>query len=207
MQNIHTSTKQNKINNLTDNYYYALSLCNNTLLETVTTDCNVDSTAILNSGTSKSYMKINLPLLDLHPVNDGEVVILPNSGRITSTHLGYILIQNLSRPAQEADVFPGLTQSALISIGQLCDDGCTVEFDKKWARIYRQYELIMKGKHNFRTGMYNKVNLHNLALDKEKLNHSPPILSLPLTHSTSPNLSINNLYHLTKTRDVIQYLH
>ena len=115
----------------------------------------------MDSGTSKHYMKINSPLQKIHCVNDGERVVLPNGEQIVSTHRGSVPIPTLSPQAREAHVFPGLTQSSLISISQLCDDGCDVNFKKNWAYVYKNKKLIMKGKRNFRNGMY-EINLTNI---------------------------------------------
>ena len=167
------------------------------LLETVSGSCDADPIAILDSGTSKNYMKVNTPLYNVNPVNDGEHVVLPNGDRITSTHRGYLPITQLSQAARESDIFPGLTQSSLISIGQLCDDGCTVVFKQNWAYIYKDGKLIMRGKRNLRNGMY-EVNIKHLEVNE----------SLLSANTNIPDYAkINNIYHITKTREVIQYLH
>ena len=56
-------------------------------------------------------------------------VKLPNSSTIASTRQSQITLHNLSRQAKYAEIFTTL-QSGLISIVQLCDDECIVNFDK-----------------------------------------------------------------------------
>ena len=55
---------------------------------------------------------------------------------------------NLSQTALKVLVFPNLTNESLISIGQLCDDGCIVLFTKTHAFICKNEKLIGKGVRN-----------------------------------------------------------
>ena len=155
----------------------------------------------MDSGTSKHYMKINSPLQKIHCVNDGERVVLPNGEQIVSTHRGSVPIPTLSPQAREAHVFPGLTQSSLISISQLCDDGCDVNFKKNWAYVYKNKKLIMKGKRNFRNGMY-EINLTNI--NKIEIPRNNPIIK---DNTINQSQLSSNVYHITKTKEVIEYLH
>ena len=88
-----------------------------------------DPLAIIDSGTSKNYLKVNSPVVNLREVNDGANVTLPNSQSIRATHRAEIPVALLSKAARTSEIFPGLTQYSLISTGQLCDDGCTVNFN------------------------------------------------------------------------------
>ena len=63
--------------------------------------------------------------------------------------------------------------------------------------MYKDKELIMKGTRNFRNGMYevNLLNIENIKI--------PPKQPQP---SVTDGQS-NNVYHITKTKEVIEYLH
>ena len=118
-------------------YYYELSQCNNVLLETVFPENGTDPITIKDSGTSKHSMMINSPIYNLHCVDDGERIVLLNGDQIVSNHRDSVPIPTLSTQAREAHVFP-VTQSALISISQLCDNGCDITFSKKMgSRVQR----------------------------------------------------------------------
>ena len=57
--------------------------------------------------------------------------------------------------AQKAHIFPGIKRSSLISIGQLCDDGCTAVLNNKEIGIYKNNTIILRGKRNFTDGLWD----------------------------------------------------
>ena len=62
----------------------------------------------------------------------GPTVHLPNLETITSTAAGLLpLTTTISSQAKLADLFDDLHSTSLVSLGQLCDDGCQVLSDKK----------------------------------------------------------------------------
>ncbi len=64
--------------------------------------------------------------------NDSIPVLLPNASTITAEQQGTLPIsQHLSKKAKETLILPNLKSASLISLGQLYDDGCKVELEKK----------------------------------------------------------------------------
>ena len=63
----------------------------------------------------------------------GPSVILPDANTLSLSQQGVINLQsNLTPTAQTAPVLPNLCSSSLITLGQLCDDNCTIILtDKK----------------------------------------------------------------------------
>ena len=62
----------------------------------------------------------------------GPSVVLPDADTIAPTKKGSIpLSTKLSPSAQTTTILPQLKSSSLISLGQICDDDCTVILDKK----------------------------------------------------------------------------
>lgn len=59
-----------------------------------------------------------------------------------------------------ATIIPGLKQ-ALISLGKLCDEDCTVLIQQKKLTVYRNGTILMTGVWNFQDGLYN-IHLHPL---------------------------------------------
>eukprot|EP00804_Cyclotella_cryptica_P030453 CCRYP_008525-RA/>CCRYP_008525-RA protein AED:0.46 eAED:0.46 QI:0/0/0/1/1/1/2/0/145 len=53
-----------------------------------------------------------------------------------------------------AHVIPVLAHSSLLSIKQLCDNGCHVIFTKKDCKIYGKAELMLVGKRHPATGLW-----------------------------------------------------
>ena len=54
-------------------------------------------------------------------------------------------IPHLPHAARQAHMFDELASGSLLSIGQLCDAGCTAWFDKKKLYIFYQGKIIMQG--------------------------------------------------------------
>jgi hypothetical protein len=55
-------------------------------------------------------------------------VHLPNGDTITSTHTATLNIPSLPQAARLSRILPGLAQHSLLSVGQICDSGCSVTF-------------------------------------------------------------------------------
>ena len=181
----HTYLCQN-INKITTNNscFHILSTAHNH------SDNNMDPNAFLDSGTSCHYLKVNASLQDVTHVNDKVSITLPNRESILSTHRGYVPIADLTKAARCAEILPGLEMSSLLSVNQLCDKGCTVVFTKTQATVSKNCNIIFNEKKNSLNNMY-QVNIQ---------------------HQDQPDNTIkvnnmNNLYHLTRSKDVIKYLH
>ena len=72
-------------------------------------------------------------------LKNGPTATLPNGHIVQATHEGALKIKNNLTPAAlQVLVFPNLTNESLVSIGQLCDDGCIVLFTKMHAYICKE---------------------------------------------------------------------
>ena len=61
--------------------------------------------------------------VDVQPKNLGHRVSLPENSTMDSEQLGHLPLA-LPPSATETHVFSALQNASLISVGQLCDDGC-----------------------------------------------------------------------------------
>jgi hypothetical protein len=90
---------------------------------------------------------------------------MPNHSRIQATHTCQINIPNLPSKACEAHLFPNLAH-ALLSIGLLCNHGCTAIFDKQNVKITYKNTVILTGYRdsatNLRKGPSNRLHKHSL---------------------------------------------
>ena len=98
-----------------------------------------------HNDAGAAYINVNLPLTNIRPTNNGIEVLLPNSARMRSTHTALLDIQGLPQQAKTTHIFPNLASGSLLSIGQLCDAGCTALFDKKKLYIFNKGKIIMQG--------------------------------------------------------------
>ena len=65
------------------------------------------------------------------------------------------LHSSFSATAQKAHVFPSLTSASLISIGQLCDNGCTAILNNKALTIYKNGHPVLRGIRNLVDGLWD----------------------------------------------------
>jgi hypothetical protein len=72
-------------------------------------------------------------------------VTLPNGQIIYSTHTAQLPFPKLPLAALQAHVFPQLKNHALLSVGVLCDAGCTVTFDTTSVKILYNNEIVLEG--------------------------------------------------------------
>jgi hypothetical protein len=70
---------------------------------------------------------------------------LPNSTIITSTHTAKLPFPQLPTKAIEAHIFPHLQNHALLSIGILCDSGCSVTFTQEHIQVQYNNQIVLEG--------------------------------------------------------------
>jgi hypothetical protein len=110
-----------------------------------------------DTGASSHYfMTKNKNILQNIKQINGPPVLLPNQQIITSSEQGVLPISHLlSEKAQKTMILPDLKSSNLISIGQLCDDGCDITLDKNEMIITKNNQFIMRGQRNPRDGLWD----------------------------------------------------
>ena len=73
-------------------------------------------------------------------------VLLPNGQTITSSHTATLALHpSLPLSATTAHIFPALSSGSLLSVGLLCDHGCTADFHKDVVTITLAGEPILQG--------------------------------------------------------------
>ena len=108
---------------------------------------NNDNVMKADSGASGTYLMERHAdkLKQLQATSTGPRVGTPTGLSIEPTAKGKLPFQALSNDAKNAHVFPALTSASLLSMGQLCDDGCTAIFTKNNLNIFKNGKLIIKG--------------------------------------------------------------
>ena len=90
---------------------------------------------------------------------------LPNSDLISSNEAGWLPIPNLSKEASHASVIPQLKTSSLISLGQLCDDDCTVLLNKNKLYAVKDDKVLLHGDRNHQDGLWDiPIHIHQAAV-------------------------------------------
>ena len=110
-------------------------------------------------ATHHFFTKSSTPVLsNINLVADGIRVLLPNNAVIESTHKAHINIPTLPPAATETHLFSSLASGNLLSIGQLCDNGCTAHFTKDTATISFRDQPILRGTRNSQTKLWHLTN-------------------------------------------------
>ena len=128
----------------------------------------------------------------------GPTVHLPNGETISASIQGYLTCaKKLSQQAKLVHVFPDLHSTSLISLGQLCDDGCTIVLTNTGIFVFKQKEVILTGIRNLNDGLWD-IPLH-----------PPTVPSTPQSPAPTPSTqTLNVIISKNQTKsDLIHYLH
>jgi hypothetical protein len=111
-----------------------------------------------DSGASSHYFKPSdrTDLSALRSTPFEPTVMLPDSTNIQATHAGLLpLNSSLSTTAKTAHILDGMTNSSLISIGQLCDDDCVAVLDKRKLQVFKRNACVLSGTRNRIDGLWD----------------------------------------------------
>jgi hypothetical protein len=64
------------------------------------------------------------------------IIRLPNGATMESAHTAELDITELNKASSIANIFPGMANHSLLSVGQLCNEGYTVTFRIESVTIY-----------------------------------------------------------------------
>jgi hypothetical protein len=104
----------------------------------------VDTAATGNFGHLNPNSKlVGNKTPDQNPIT----VAVANGEFVTSTHIAELLIPALPPSARVIRLFPGMTD-ILVSMGLMCDHGCTAIFYKLYCLILFQGKVILTGTRN-----------------------------------------------------------
>lgn len=100
------------------------------------------------------YLQTETHCTDIQPITDGSTVHLPDGHTMRSTHTAPLQIPHLPPSECKAHIFPQLANNSLISISQLCGNGCMATFTHDKVTIHYQHIPILHGYHNYTTGLW-----------------------------------------------------
>jgi hypothetical protein len=105
-----------------------------------------------------------------------------------SSHTADLDIPGLNAVASKAHVFPGMAHHSLLSVGQLCDEGYIVTFQRDTVTIYdSESSKLLSGPRDVTTRLW-RINLKQ-------------------TNKPIPDPIANNVYELRNTGALVHYLH
>jgi hypothetical protein len=113
------------------------------------------TSAIADTGCTGHYISISCPHSDRKPSRPSLAVRVPNGAVLHSSHTATLDLPGFLPAACQAHIFPGLASHPLLSIGQLCDDGCTATFSATRLDIHRDNILLLSGTRAPSTGLWH----------------------------------------------------
>jgi hypothetical protein len=147
------------------------------------------STALLDSGCTAHFILANAKCSNKIPTATHLAVRLPNGDTIASTHTATLNMPSLPHATRQAHILPGLDQHSLLSVGQMCDSGCSVTFTATEVTVTNGESTIL-------TGPRDKYSsLWRIPLE--------PYLPLEIVREHSAH----NVYEQKSIQATIAYLH
>jgi hypothetical protein len=104
-----------------------------------------NDTAILDSGCTSIFLSAAAPCSDKQAAHVLLNVNMPNGTTIQSSHTCNLLLTDLPPQVRQAHILPGLVHNSLISVGQLCDNGCSVTFTQDQLTVSKNETCVMYG--------------------------------------------------------------
>lgn len=126
-------------------------------------------------------------------------VILPNGSTMSSDTTTTLNLPHLTPEAKQAHVFPDLHKS-LVSIGQLCDAGCTATFNKTSVTVHKNNNIVVTGTRNTTNGLWEILlppNDSPNVLTNDRCSH----------RHVTPLPEANSVYTTACNKELVQFLH
>ena len=101
----------------------------------------------------QQYLSYDGPLFNVRRATTPISVTLPDNSTMENTHEATLRLPGVSPSASRAYVFKDMA-SSLLSIGQLCDDGCIATFDREKVVIAKDNAVILQGKRDPSTKLW-----------------------------------------------------
>ena len=161
---------------------------------------NLDDTALIDTAASLSLLGIGATATESAKQLPGKCIIQPNGARMTTTKNLELLLTKLPKSARQAHRLPGIVNN-LLSVAELCDAGCEVEFHRTGCHVYYNGEIVMRGWRD----PTNK--LWRVPLVDTNQAVTPTSQDIMLGGDLPAFLQANSLYECNTTEDLIKFYH
>jgi hypothetical protein len=145
-----------------------------------------NDTEIIDSDCTSIFLSATAPCNNIQEAHVPLSVNMPNGTTIQSSHTCGLLLTYLPPQARKAHILPGLVHNSLISVGQLCDNGCNVTFTQEQVTVSRDVKCVMYVSRDPRSRLW-RVDL------KKKFE--------------TKNVQCNHAHDNSSQKDLINYLH
>jgi hypothetical protein len=131
-----------------------------------------DDTAILDSGCTSNFLSAAAPCSDKQAAHVPLNVNTPNGTTIQSSHTCNLLLTELPPQSRQARILPGLLPNSLISVGQLCDNGCSVTFTQDQVTVSKNKKCVMYGSQDPKSRLWRVDLKQKFEKQEVQCNHA-----------------------------------
>ena len=110
--------------------------------------------AITDSGANIHLAKQATPTMPPAIMENYMKARLPDGSNMEATHVATLQLPGISKQSWQIHISSKIQTAPLISLGVLCDYGCTITLDKQEMSIHNNGEKIIKGTRNKKTGIW-----------------------------------------------------
>jgi hypothetical protein len=153
----------------------------------------IHPTVIADSGCTAHFCTTSLPVTHKRVATRPIAITNPNGTQMVSSHTAYLDLPDLPLAARLVHIVPALTTKSLLSIPQLCTNGCKAELDNEGIRILRDDKLVLAGTRCLDTGLWHIDVTNPVPTPKSECDQSSPPPnhhSAPMPQPVVPNLLI-----------------
>jgi hypothetical protein len=97
---------------------------------------------------------------------------MPNGTTIQSSHTCDLLLTDLPPLARQAHILQGLVNNSLISVRQLCDNGCNVTFTQEQVTVSKNGKCVMYGSRDLRSRLWRVDLKQRFETKQVQCNHA-----------------------------------
>jgi hypothetical protein len=101
--------------------------------------------AIADTGSTTHFGTIDAPIINKRPTLNPIFIRNPNGAIMKSTHEAELDFPMLPPAARHIHIVPALASSSLVSMGQLCDAGCTIAFTAIEVTVSVNNTIVLTG--------------------------------------------------------------
>ena len=173
---------------------------------------HLDNNAFVNSGTTGHFPQSSSVWMNHKLTKYPLSVTLPDGSRIKLIHTAMLSLQNLPEAARCEHIFPELKSGALLSVRQLFDQGCTVNFTADQVSVTLDKQTILAGPRENNMGLW-AVPLEN-PLPTQPKSWVPPPTTFQYTHTVQTihppaviHQSDNNVFATKNKKELVSYIH
>jgi hypothetical protein len=140
---------------------------------------------LIDSGATCHFFQVAYNLLHVIPSSTLIAVTLPDGSIINSNQAGLLPILGLPISTHHVHVFLSLKSHSRLSIGQLCDHGCTIIFTKHHIAVTLLDNIVL-------TGTQSTTTLDPVPLSIHMCPHSANSIIFGSINATLNNETISN---------------